>query len=101
MAEDGLRESVEKMRAAGVPQLAIETFAHYYERLAAGEQGLLPESEIEPIDSLPDAEDLPEPADRAVLDRALILKLNGGLGTSMGMSGPKSLVEVKDGHSFL
>ena len=31
----------------------------------------------------------------------MIVKLNGGLGTSMGMSGPKSLVEVKDGLSFL
>jgi UTP--glucose-1-phosphate uridylyltransferase len=30
-----------------------------------------------------------------------MLKLNGGLGTSMGMTGPKSLLEVKDGLSFL
>ena len=29
------------------------------------------------------------------------MKLNGGLGTSMGMTGPKSLLEVKDGLSFL
>ena len=27
----------------------------------------------------------------------VVLKLNGGLGTSMGMTGPKSLLEVKDG----
>jgi UTP--glucose-1-phosphate uridylyltransferase len=31
----------------------------------------------------------------------IVLKLNGGLGTSMGMTGPKSLVEVKDGLTFL
>ena len=31
----------------------------------------------------------------------MVIKLNGGLGTSMGMTGPKSLVEVKDGLTFL
>ena len=30
-----------------------------------------------------------------------MLKLNGGLGTSMGMTRAKSLIEVKDGLSFL
>src|SRR4051794_8503556 len=38
---------------------------------------------------------------RAVLDQVVVVKLNGGLGTSMGLSGPKSLLEVKPGHSFL
>jgi len=36
-----------------------------------------------------------------VLDRLVIVKLNGGLGTSMGLAGPKSLLEVKPGASFL
>jgi UTP--glucose-1-phosphate uridylyltransferase len=31
----------------------------------------------------------------------VVLKLNGGLGTSMGMTKAKSLLEVKDGHTFL
>ena len=30
-----------------------------------------------------------------------MIKLNGGLGTSMGMTEPKSLLEVKDGLTFL
>jgi UDP-N-acetylglucosamine pyrophosphorylase len=30
-----------------------------------------------------------------------VLKLNGGLGTSMGLEQAKSLLEVKDGHTFL
>ena len=30
-----------------------------------------------------------------------MLRLNGGLGTSMGLSGAKSLLEAKDGLSFL
>ena len=36
-----------------------------------------------------------------MLDRLVVIKLNGGLGTSMGLSGPKSLLEVKPGKSFL
>jgi UTP--glucose-1-phosphate uridylyltransferase len=97
---EGLAASVEKMRADGVPDVAVRTFAHYYEKLAAGEQGVVPESEIEPVDDVPGMDDLPE-ADPSALDRAIVLKLNGGLGTSMGMTQAKSLVEVKDGLSFL
>src|SRR5439155_381601 len=99
----GLRASIEKMRRDGVAELAIRTFADFYERLVAGEQGMLPEDEIEPVEDVPDADALPEPdADgRAALDRAIVLKLNGGLGTSMGMTRAKSLLEVKDGLSFL
>ena len=36
-----------------------------------------------------------------MLGRLAVIKLNGGLGTSMGLSGPKSLLEIKPGTSFL
>jgi UTP--glucose-1-phosphate uridylyltransferase len=49
---------------------------------------------------VPSIDDLPE-ADSSVLERAVVLKLNGGLGTSMGMTKAKSLLEVKEGHTFL
>ena len=102
MSAEGLRASEEKMRAAGVPDVAIATFRHYYEQLEAGETGMVAEAEIRPVESLPSADDLPEPGDAAgVLDRAVTLKLNGGLGTSMGMTAAKSLLPVKDGLSFL
>jgi UTP--glucose-1-phosphate uridylyltransferase len=92
--------AVEKMRSEGLPDSAVETFAHYERRLREGEGGMLPEDELEPIEELPDAEELPE-SDGAALDQAVVLKLNGGLGTSMGMTKAKSLLEVKDGLSFL
>jgi UTP--glucose-1-phosphate uridylyltransferase len=100
---DGLEESVEKMRRAGATRPAIDSFGHYYRLLAEGETGLLPESEIEPAGDVPDAEELPEAneAGREALDRVVVIKLNGGLGTSMGMTGAKSLIEAKDGLSFL
>jgi UTP--glucose-1-phosphate uridylyltransferase len=96
---DGLRASVEKMEREGIPQAAIDTFRHYYEQLAEGETGMLPESEIEPVEEVQQLDDLP--AGDPPLDAAVVLKLNGGLGTSMGMTQAKSLIEAKDGHSFL
>jgi UTP--glucose-1-phosphate uridylyltransferase len=103
MSEHGLQASIEKMRAAGVAEPAIDTFAYYYRQLEAGETGMLPESEIEPVAGLPLAADLPAPPDggTAALGKAVMIKLNGGLGTSMGMTQAKSLLAVKDGLTFL
>jgi UTP--glucose-1-phosphate uridylyltransferase len=103
VSDDELRASIAKMREEGVPDVAVDTFAHYFERLRAGEAGVLAESEIEPVIDLPDAEALPEDQQgaREALERTVVIKLNGGLGTSMGMTAPKSLLEVKDGLSFL
>ena len=99
MSSEGLTQAEEKMRRAGVADAAIATFRHYYEQLEAGESGLLPDAELEPVGDVPDLEDLPDA--EPPLDEAVIVKLNGGLGTSMGMTHAKSLVEVKDGLTFL
>jgi UTP--glucose-1-phosphate uridylyltransferase len=103
VSEAGLRASEQKMRDAGVPDVAIQTFRHYYEQLVAGEAGLLPESAIEPVADLPSVKQLgtDEAAARRALDRAVIVKVNGGLGTSMGLPRAKSLLPVKAGLSFL
>src|SRR6476661_9403282 len=96
---DGLQASIEKMRREGIPDAAVNTFAHYYEQLREGETGMLPESEIEPVEDVQQLDDLPE--GDPPLDEAVVIKLNGGLGTSMGMTRAKSLIEAKDGQSFL
>ena len=92
--------ATDKMRAEGLSEAAVETFAHYERLLREGDQGTLPESELEPLSDLPDADSLPD-SGGAALDQAVVLKLNGGLGTSMGMTKAKSLLEVKEGLSFL
>jgi UTP--glucose-1-phosphate uridylyltransferase len=92
--------AADKMRAEGLSEAAVATFAHYERLLREGEQGMLPESSLEPLEGLPDAEKLPA-SDGSALGQAVVLKLNGGLGTSMGMTRAKSLLEVKDGLSFL
>jgi UTP--glucose-1-phosphate uridylyltransferase len=100
MTSDGLQSSIDKMHAEGVGEAAIATFAHYYEQLREGASGMLPESEIEPVDDVTALDDLPE-SDPGLLDAAVVIKLNGGLGTSMGMTKAKSLIEAKDGQTFL
>jgi UTP--glucose-1-phosphate uridylyltransferase len=92
--------ATDKMRREGLPEIAIDTFEHYEGLLREGDTGTLPEAELEPLDDVPSIDDLPE-ADPSALERAVVLKLNGGLGTSMGMTKAKSLLEVKDGHTFL
>jgi UTP--glucose-1-phosphate uridylyltransferase len=103
VSDEGLRASVEKMRTDGVADAAIRAFEHYYRQLEAGETGLVPEGSIEPATGLPELDELPHDADaeREALRRAIVLRLNGGLGTSMGLTGAKSLLEAKDGLSFL
>jgi UTP--glucose-1-phosphate uridylyltransferase len=91
------------MRAAGAADVAIRVFTHYYRLLESGQQGTIPEDDIEPVGDLPHLDHLdsdPE-AMRAALAETVVIKLNGGLGTSMGVTGPKSALPVKDGLSFL
>lgn len=93
-----------QMKAEGLPALAITTFNHYYNQLVAGETGLMPESAIEPVASLPNADVFGEDLaaiGRGVQSQTVLLKLNGGLGTSMGLSQAKSLLPVRDGLNFL
>jgi UTP--glucose-1-phosphate uridylyltransferase len=102
MGSAGLEMARAKMVEAGVDPVAIETFAHYYRLLEHGETGLIAESSIDPVD-IEALADVDVPADVAAdaLRRTAIIKLNGGLGTSMGMDRAKSLLCVRRGLSFL
>ena len=103
MSENGLTAAQDKMRAGGVAEQAIDVFTHYYRSLEQGATGLIPEETIEPlteIDSIEDVEVCEEQA-REALSRTVLIKLNGGLGTSMGMDKAKSLLPVREGKTFL
>ncbi|VFR02560.1 unnamed protein product [Cuscuta campestris] len=55
---------------------------------------------VVPFDNLaPLSEDPTET--KKLLDKLVVLKLNGGLGTTMGCTGPKSVIEVRNGLTFL
>ncbi len=94
----------ERMRAADLPDIVIRTFEHYYTQLAAGQTGLVPEAEIRPVTALPSTDDIKADHERVgveALPHSILLKLNGGLGTGMGLAKAKSLLTVKDGLTFL
>ncbi len=69
-----------------------------------GHTGLIPEADILPVETLPDADSLADAyaeIGRKALAKTAVIKLNGGLGTSMGLEQAKSLLPVRDGFSFL
>ena len=103
MSETGLRQAQEKMATAGVHQKAIDVFAHYYDQLEQGVTGFISEDSIRPLENPDLLESVPvsDEQAKAALARSVIIKLNGGLGTSMGMDKAKSLLPVRNDKSFL
>ncbi|MBC8075986.1 MAG: UTP--glucose-1-phosphate uridylyltransferase [Chloroflexales bacterium] len=91
------------MRADQLSPIAIENFRYYYGLLRAGATGVIREDEITPVTDAPAHTDIGRYADagRAALGRAVVLKLNGGLGTGMGLDRAKSLLGVRGDLSFL
>jgi UTP--glucose-1-phosphate uridylyltransferase len=91
----------EKLRRDAAPEEAVAAFRQLYDQLAAGASGTLPDAELTPVRDLPALAQLPHPTALPSLAHAAVIKLNGGLGTSMGLTGPKSLIEAREGQSFL
>ena len=96
-------EFAAKMRAAALSDSAIQAFGHGYASLVAGQTGMIAEAGIEPVKELPRLEQIAQDKSRdpLLLAQTVVIKLNGGLGTSMGLERAKSLLPVKDGLSFL
>lgn len=91
-----------KMQAAGLPAPAITAFLHAVARVRAGDSGLCSETAITPVADLLRLDDLPDDAaPRDALRQLAVIKLNGGLGTTMGLDHAKSLLVVKHGLNFL
>lgn len=92
-----------KMAAAGMGDAVIRAFRRNYEALMRQETGMIPEASISPAEGLPSLEKISTTitADRSLISQAVVIKLNGGLGTGMGLQGPKSLLSVRDGVNFL
>ena len=103
MTQENLATAQEKMRQADVSPAAIDTFSHYYRQLETGTTGLIPEQSIIPYRDAPRLADVRAGADGATdaLAHTAIIKLNGGLGTSMGLDKAKTLLPVREGLNFL
>uniref|UniRef100_A0A7S3QLM4 UTP--glucose-1-phosphate uridylyltransferase n=1 Tax=Dunaliella tertiolecta TaxID=3047 RepID=A0A7S3QLM4_DUNTE len=94
----------QKCKQRGLSDAAIAAFKNNYTQLQQGATGLVPETDIEAVTQLPKLTDLPAPKQdeiKDLLSKTAMLKLNGGLGTSMGLEKAKSLLVVKEGKTFL
>src|SRR5205085_12636206 len=102
MTQNFFPEFAARMRQAGLSQAAIQAFKHNYGSLLSGQTGLIPEESIEPVMKLPQFAEIPrQTSSDSRLSETVVIKLNGGLGTSMGLERAKSLLPVKDGLTFL
>jgi UTP--glucose-1-phosphate uridylyltransferase len=92
-----------KMADAGQASLVTETFRRAYDRLRGGERGTVSSSEIDVLDDVTDIGTLGRYRDAgiAALRHAVVVKLNGGLGTTMGLTQAKSLLPAKGELTFL
>ena len=90
-----------KMTSASVMEPAIQAFQQSYEALCRNETGMIDESSLDPVDGLPEYVETGEAFDPELLAKTVVIKLNGGLGTSMGLEKVKSLLEVRKGTTFL
>ena len=101
MSTEGWSAAEAKMRESGQPEGATRSFRSAYERLVSGESVVLPSAELEPAGEVPALAELPDADVASALEQVVVIKLNGGLATSMGLRSPKSLLEAREGRSFL
>lgn len=103
MSADGLARARAAMAADGVPDRAIAVFESHYRRLESGETGLIHEADIEPLTEVQRVDEVAVTDQQmaAALDSTVLLKLNGGLGTSVGLDKAKSLLPVRGDATFL
>ena len=97
---DAFERSEHKMREHGMSDTAIAQFEHLYEVWSNEEStSWIREEEVEPITDIPSFHDVYETInhEKAVdaFAKTAFLKLNGGLGTSMGLDYAKSLLPVR------
>lgn len=100
-----LTDFIEKMRREHLPQIVVDTFAFYYDQMISGTTGIIPDGVIRPLDrvEITNAATLTHynPVGSNALAQTVLIIVNVGLGKSMALTGPKSLLQFKDSKTFL
>lgn len=94
----------EKMEAAKVSVPAILSFERNYQALCDEVSCNIAEGTITPVPELVELESISKTGGEytpELLAQTVVIKLNGGLGTSMGLQKAKSLLNIRDGKTFL
>lgn len=87
-------------------QKEFDSFSNLFGRFLNEEGPAVEWNRIEklPTNAVRDYTSLPQPDKeeiRKMLGKLIVVKLNGGLGTSMGCHGPKSVIPVRSELTFL
>ena len=94
-----------KMRGIEASDIQIEAFRRNCMKAFSGKGCFINEDEIAPVGELPSFKQLPSVSEARtdeLLNACAIIKLNGGLATTMGLEGgPKSLITAHGQSSFL
>lgn len=103
MSTNPIAAVLHKLESDHAPAALLAAFGEQVQRVKSGETGLLSESDIQPVPDLPNLDSLGRYAasSEAALRQTVVIKLNGGLGTGMGLDRAKSLLPVKNGLTFL
>jgi UTP--glucose-1-phosphate uridylyltransferase len=96
---------IEKMGKENLPPVLIDNFVYYYKQIISGEKGIIYDRDLECVreNEIDDAKDLSEyaGAGKKAIKHSIRMVLNGGLGTSMGLRRAKSLIQLRNGKTFL
>jgi len=93
-----------KMKAGGAESssdAAINAFKYNLKVLTSGASTMIPESALDSVADLPEFDKLDITPKPELLKQCVVLKLNGGLGTGMGLDRAKSLLKVNGDNTFL
>ncbi len=90
------------MRSASVHDICIQDFLEKVGKVYEGATGLVDWDTIGDLlpDDVVEMDALPLPENTEAISKFAIIKLNGGLGTSMGLSQAKSLIRVRRDATF-
>jgi len=97
---DLVAQYTDKMKNDGCSETAIKAFLYNFEKLTSGANLMIPESALSAVESLPSYDALTDEKPELLKD-TVMLKLNGGLGTGMGLEKAKSLLPLKGDDTFL
>lgn len=103
--KDGLERAAALMRRDGLSEAVIKNFERLFHDVMLGKTGIIAEAEIDPVTDIDCFSQVSACSNalgegKKLLGKLVVIRLNGGLGTTMGLERAKSLLRVKDGLTF-
>lgn len=98
-------EAVERMNRADLPRPVMKNFERLFKQVLHGETGIIPEADIEPLSDVETFASIASNKEiiaegKRCLEKLVVIRLNGGLGTTMGLEKAKSLLQVRGDLTF-